>query len=143
MGVGVGMGICISSMPDGWRSAAQGRTGRGRDLASPLVAADRLGNDGPASPLLPLHLATTALGFRCAATWSLQGVRQSTNEVVMVAPTAFGFNEQAAQVRAVDACVCLCVRARARARTWACTYLTLPHVHQHHAHPPSCAHAAA
>ncbi len=27
------------------------------------------------------------------------GVRQSTNEVFMVAPTAFGFNEQAAQVR--------------------------------------------
>jgi hypothetical protein len=35
--------------------------------------------------------STSAKGAR-------EGLRQSSNEVLMVAPTAFGFNEQAAQV---------------------------------------------
>jgi hypothetical protein len=41
-------------------------------------------------------------GIRSGATAvvaATRGVRQSSNEVLMVAPTAFGFNEQAAQVR--------------------------------------------
>lgn len=39
-----------------------------------------------------------------AVTAASRGVRQSTNEVLMVAPTAFGFNEQAAQVSAGCCC---------------------------------------
>ncbi len=40
-------------------------------------------------------ISPSATAVRAASS----GVRQSSNEVLMVAPTAFGFNEQAAQVR--------------------------------------------
>mmetsp|Transcript_25245 Transcript_25245/g.54866 ORF Transcript_25245/g.54866 Transcript_25245/m.54866 type:complete len:494 (-) Transcript_25245:950-2431(-) len=46
--------------------------------------------------LLPDLAASSALQST-AVTGASRGVRQSTNEVLMVAPTAFGFNEQAAQ----------------------------------------------
>jgi len=41
-----------------------------------------------------------------AAKGARLGLKQSSNEVLMVAPTAFGFNEQAAQVGCCCCCCC-------------------------------------
>ncbi|KAL6778291.1 hypothetical protein ACKKBG_A17635 [Auxenochlorella protothecoides x Auxenochlorella symbiontica] len=77
------------------------RPAAGGDHALKTVAGD-LFHLLRSAGIRPLHVpdvpavAAQAARLNCLASGA-RGVRQSTNEVLMVAPTAFGFNEQAAQ----------------------------------------------